>query len=282
MSHRGRGAAGAGAGASLGRRRRSPSHGGARHPGPGAGDRRGAGVHRPPGGGQDHARRRGPRRGLQPGHGLPGLPRGQGRPCSRAVVDTEVSRFFSALAVRMGAATDLEDVLVAGMTEAATRVTEHAALGYLLAPRARAGPVPAGLRPHGRGARRDVRVHDAVPRALARPGRGQARGRVGGAHRRLVPAVPGRRRRPHRRRPTSDAWCACSSCPASGPACPRASSPWHPWPAPSRHAGRHDLCSPTHPRPPPRGKHHDGADARRRSTSSAATTSTTSRRSSRS
>jgi AcrR family transcriptional regulator len=50
-----------------------------------------------------------------------------------AVVDTEVSRFFSALAVRMGAATDLEDVLVAGMTEAATRVTAHPALGNLLA-----------------------------------------------------------------------------------------------------------------------------------------------------
>lgn len=49
-----------------------------------------------------------------------------------AVVDTEVSRFFSALAVRMGAATDLEDVLVAGMTEAATRVTQHPALEYLL------------------------------------------------------------------------------------------------------------------------------------------------------
>ncbi|MGD0379369.1 MAG: TetR/AcrR family transcriptional regulator [Acidimicrobiales bacterium] len=50
-----------------------------------------------------------------------------------AVVDTEVSRFFSALAVRMGAATDLEDVLVAGMTEAATRVSEHPAIRYLLA-----------------------------------------------------------------------------------------------------------------------------------------------------
>jgi AcrR family transcriptional regulator len=49
-----------------------------------------------------------------------------------AVVDTEVSRFFSALAVRMGAATDLEEVLVAGMTEAATRITGHHALGFLL------------------------------------------------------------------------------------------------------------------------------------------------------
>ncbi len=50
-----------------------------------------------------------------------------------AVVDTEVARFFSALAVRMGAAANLEDVLVAGMTEAATRVTEHPALKYLRA-----------------------------------------------------------------------------------------------------------------------------------------------------
>ena len=50
-----------------------------------------------------------------------------------AVVDTEVSRFFSALAVRMGQAEDLEDVLVAGMTEAATRVSSHPALTYLLA-----------------------------------------------------------------------------------------------------------------------------------------------------
>jgi AcrR family transcriptional regulator len=50
-----------------------------------------------------------------------------------AVVDTEISRFFSALAVSMGEALDLEDVLVAGMTDAATLVTEHRALGYLLA-----------------------------------------------------------------------------------------------------------------------------------------------------
>ncbi len=49
-----------------------------------------------------------------------------------AVVDTEVARFFSALALRMGAATDLEDVLVAGMTEAAQRITHHRALSFLL------------------------------------------------------------------------------------------------------------------------------------------------------
>jgi len=49
-----------------------------------------------------------------------------------AVVDTEVARFFSALALRMGAASDLEDVLVAGMTEAARRITEHPTLSRLL------------------------------------------------------------------------------------------------------------------------------------------------------
>jgi AcrR family transcriptional regulator len=49
-----------------------------------------------------------------------------------AVVDTEVARFFSALALRMGAASDLEHVLVAGMNEAAVRITEHPGLAFLL------------------------------------------------------------------------------------------------------------------------------------------------------
>src|ERR1700684_1433353 len=49
-----------------------------------------------------------------------------------AVVDTEVGRFFSALALRMGAASALEDVLVAGMTEAARCITGHPGLSYLL------------------------------------------------------------------------------------------------------------------------------------------------------
>jgi AcrR family transcriptional regulator len=49
-----------------------------------------------------------------------------------AVVDTEVARFFSALALRMGAATDLEDVLVAGMNEAAVRISHHPGLLFLL------------------------------------------------------------------------------------------------------------------------------------------------------
>jgi len=49
-----------------------------------------------------------------------------------AVVDTEVARFFSALALRMGAASDLEDVLVAGMNEAAVRITGHPGLSFLL------------------------------------------------------------------------------------------------------------------------------------------------------
>jgi AcrR family transcriptional regulator len=49
-----------------------------------------------------------------------------------AVVETEVARLFSSLAVAMGEATDLEDVLVAGMVESARRLRTHGALSYLL------------------------------------------------------------------------------------------------------------------------------------------------------
>src|ERR1700722_7096172 len=49
-----------------------------------------------------------------------------------AVVETEVARLFSSLAVVMGEATDLEDVLVAGMVESARWLRGHEALGYLL------------------------------------------------------------------------------------------------------------------------------------------------------
>jgi AcrR family transcriptional regulator len=50
-----------------------------------------------------------------------------------AVVETEVARLFSSLAVVMGEATDLEDVLVAGMVDSARRLGGHRALAYLLA-----------------------------------------------------------------------------------------------------------------------------------------------------
>src|SRR5580658_10436804 len=50
-----------------------------------------------------------------------------------AVVETEVARLFSSLAVVMGEATDLEEVLVAGMVESARRLGSHPALAYLLA-----------------------------------------------------------------------------------------------------------------------------------------------------
>jgi AcrR family transcriptional regulator len=49
-----------------------------------------------------------------------------------ATVETEVSRLFSDLAVRMGRAASLEDVLVAGMTGAAVTITGHGALAFLL------------------------------------------------------------------------------------------------------------------------------------------------------
>jgi AcrR family transcriptional regulator len=49
-----------------------------------------------------------------------------------AVVETEVARLCSALAVAMGEAQDLEEVLVSGMVEAAGRLAGHPALHYLL------------------------------------------------------------------------------------------------------------------------------------------------------
>lgn len=49
-----------------------------------------------------------------------------------AVVETEVARLFSSLAVVMGEAHDLEDVLVAGMVESARQLRSHQALSYLL------------------------------------------------------------------------------------------------------------------------------------------------------
>ena len=49
-----------------------------------------------------------------------------------AVVETEVARLFSALGARMGESSDLSDVLVCGIVEAATRIADHAALRYLV------------------------------------------------------------------------------------------------------------------------------------------------------
>ncbi len=49
-----------------------------------------------------------------------------------AVVETELARLFSSLAVAMGEAGDLEDVLVAGMVTSARWLRSHEALGYLL------------------------------------------------------------------------------------------------------------------------------------------------------
>jgi AcrR family transcriptional regulator len=50
-----------------------------------------------------------------------------------AIVDTEVARMFSAVAVEMGGADDLEDAIVAGVVTTARLIDEHSALGYVLA-----------------------------------------------------------------------------------------------------------------------------------------------------
>ncbi len=50
-----------------------------------------------------------------------------------AVAITEVERFFAGLAGRMQSAETMEDVLVAGITEAGRRIRDHTALQFLLA-----------------------------------------------------------------------------------------------------------------------------------------------------
>ncbi|MGH9006892.1 MAG: TetR/AcrR family transcriptional regulator [Acidimicrobiales bacterium] len=49
-----------------------------------------------------------------------------------ATVETELARLFSHLAVSMGEAKDLEEVLVVGMVETARSILAHRAIGYLL------------------------------------------------------------------------------------------------------------------------------------------------------
>jgi AcrR family transcriptional regulator len=49
------------------------------------------------------------------------------------VVEVELERLFSALDERLAAAADLEDLLVAGMSEAGARITRHPALRFLVA-----------------------------------------------------------------------------------------------------------------------------------------------------
>jgi AcrR family transcriptional regulator len=48
------------------------------------------------------------------------------------VADVELDRFFSALDERLAAASDLEDLLVAGMSEAGARITGHPALQFMV------------------------------------------------------------------------------------------------------------------------------------------------------
>jgi AcrR family transcriptional regulator len=48
------------------------------------------------------------------------------------VAEVELERFFSALGERLTAASDLEDLLVAGMSEAGARIVGHPALRFLV------------------------------------------------------------------------------------------------------------------------------------------------------
>ena len=86
-----------------------------------------------------------------------------------AVVDTEVARLFSAVAVAMGGAEDFEDAVVAGIVAYGVGHRRSRGTGVRARKRARgAAPAPV-LRPDGPGDRGGVAVRGSVPRAVARP-----------------------------------------------------------------------------------------------------------------
>ena len=84
-----------------------------------------------------------------------------------AVVETEVARLFSSLAVVMGEAADLEDVLVAGMVGRRPPTGRAPCLGVSAGARARGDPAPSDLRRPGPGPLRRRGLRGAVLRPLA-------------------------------------------------------------------------------------------------------------------
>ncbi len=116
-----------------------------------------------------------------------------------AVVDTEVARLFSSIAVAMGGADDLEDAVVAGIVATASAIEEHAALSYVL------DKEPGVVLPHLCFAPMDrvidtaSRFHRPVPRAVAGPGGRAAAGRLGDADSPFLLGHPGCRGVPARR-----------------------------------------------------------------------------------
>ena len=163
----------------------------------GADRRRRPALHRPPGDPQDHGRRRGPGgRGL-PGHPLPGVPRGQGRGARRPWSRPRWPGCSPALAVVMGEAHDLEDVLVAGMVDAARRLSGHEAPGLPARATSPRWCCPTWPSPRWTGCCSPRAP--SPPRSSRRwlePDAGRPGGRVGRPHRALLPVLPRPRVRP--------------------------------------------------------------------------------------
>ena len=117
----------------------------------------------------------------------------------RAVVETELARLFSELAVHMGEAGNLEEALVAGMSIASIRIAG--------APCSSSSCWSTSLEivlPHLAFSHLDQvlitrrKLHHTFPGPLAGPRRGSASGGVVSPHRAVLRAQPGRRHRPHR------------------------------------------------------------------------------------
>ena len=152
-----------------------------------------------------------------------------------AVVETEVARLFSSLAVAMGEATDLEDVLVAGMVESARRLRDHEALAYLLEHE------PGAVLPHltfGELDRVLLVAGDLAAPFFARWLEPEQASRAAEWAVRIVLAYCSDRRAGDRPQPTPTTpapWSAPSCCPASSPCASTPQAP-HPIRLPTPHA----------------------------------------------
>ena len=120
---------------------------------------------------QDHGRRHRPRAGVSRATVYRSF-RWSGGDLLAAVVDTEMARFFSALGVRLGEATDLAEALVGGIVEARP--------GSATTPpwptwstRAGDSSRPPGLRRVGPPVDHRLAVHGTVPGPLDEAGRGR-------------------------------------------------------------------------------------------------------------
>src|SRR5579875_869755 len=165
-----------------------------------AGPHRGrrARLHCSPGSDKDHGGRHRPPGRVQPGHGLSGVPRGQGRHRGGR------GRHRDRPVLQRGGRPDGSGPGPRGGPRRRHGGGRPAAdrprgVGVPAGPRTRADPAPPHLQPHGRATAEGIVVRRPLPGPMAATRGGSACRRVGDQDSPVVPGVPGRGRRSDRR-----------------------------------------------------------------------------------